>query len=146
MMPLLGIVAEIQNFLRITKINLGETSNERGECIFIPLKIAKRKRYKNTVDGVVLAAIQIAEDPIYRRTDGASAFNTPTARGRLLLLDPARGEEKLRESSGSTTAWWWSLRFSCRASPSTTTTEEVLGRKRVAPGKGCGSHVPPHYI
>ena len=34
------------------------------ECIFIPLKIAKRKRYKNAVDGVVLAAIQIAEDPI----------------------------------------------------------------------------------
>ena len=34
------------------------------ECIFIPLRIAKRKRYKNAVDGVVLAAIQIAEDPI----------------------------------------------------------------------------------
>jgi ATP/ADP translocase len=80
MMPLLGIVAEIQNFLRITKINLGETSNERGECIFIPLKIAKRKRYKNAVDGVVLAAIQIAVDPIKCRTDGTSAFNTRTAR------------------------------------------------------------------
>ena len=34
------------------------------ECIFIPLRIAKRKRYKNVVDGVVFAAIQIAEDPI----------------------------------------------------------------------------------
>ena len=34
------------------------------ECIFIPLKITKRKRYKNAVDGVVLAAIQIAEYPI----------------------------------------------------------------------------------
>ena len=34
------------------------------KCIFIPLKIAKQKRYKNTVDGVILAAIQIAEDPI----------------------------------------------------------------------------------
>ena len=34
------------------------------ECIFIPLKIAKRKRYKNAVDGVVLTAIQIAEDPV----------------------------------------------------------------------------------
>ena len=31
---------------------------------FIPLKIAKRKRYKNVVDGVVLAAIQIVEDLI----------------------------------------------------------------------------------
>ena len=34
------------------------------ECIFIPLNTAKRKRYKSTVGGVVLAAIQIAEDPI----------------------------------------------------------------------------------
>jgi hypothetical protein len=59
-----------------------------------------------------------------RRTDGASAFNTHTARGCLLLLDPARGEEKLRESSDSTTAWWWSLRFSGRASLSTTEEEE----------------------
>ena len=32
------------------------------ECIFIPLKIAKRKRYKNADEGVVLAAIQIAVD------------------------------------------------------------------------------------
>ena len=32
------------------------------ECIFIPLKIAKRKRYKNAVGGVVLVAIQIAVD------------------------------------------------------------------------------------
>ena len=32
------------------------------ECIFIPLKIAKRKRYKNAVGGVVHAAIQIAVD------------------------------------------------------------------------------------
>ena len=34
------------------------------ECIFIPLKISKWKHYKNAVDGVVLAAIKIAEDPI----------------------------------------------------------------------------------
>ena len=61
----MGNVVIIQKkFLRVTKINLGEASNERGECILIPLKIAKRKRYRNAVDGVVLAAIQITEDPI----------------------------------------------------------------------------------
>ena len=100
---------------------LAKREREREmECILIPLKIAKRKHYKNAVDGVVLAAIQIAEDPIYRRTDGASAFNTRTARGRLLLLDPARGEENLRENSSSTMVWWWwSSWFSSRASPST---------------------------
>ena len=82
-----------------------------------------------------------------RRTDGASAFNTRTARGRILLIYLARGEDKLRESFGSTTAWWWSLQFSGRASPSTTTKEEVLGRERAAPGEGvrlpCAS---PLYI
>jgi hypothetical protein len=57
----------------------------------------------NTVDGVVLAVIQIAEDPIKRRMDDTSAFNTRTAQGRILLLDPARREEKLRENSGSMT-------------------------------------------
>ena len=35
---------------------------ERGECIFIPLKIAMRKRCKNTVGGVVHEAIQIAAE------------------------------------------------------------------------------------
>ena len=34
----------------------------RGGCIFIPLKIAKRKRYKNADEVVVLVAIQIAAD------------------------------------------------------------------------------------
>ena len=32
-----------------------------------------------------------------RRTDGTSAFNTRTEQRRLLLLDPARGEERLME-------------------------------------------------
>ena len=70
-------------------------------------------------------------------------FNTRTAWGRLLLLDPARGEEKLRESSGSTTAWWWSLQFSGRASPSTTEEEEVLEEGGAAPGEGCGCPLSP---
>ena len=39
-------------------------ATREGECIFIPFKIAKWKRYKNAVDGVVLVAIQIVEDPI----------------------------------------------------------------------------------
>ena len=116
------------------------------ECIFIPLKITKRKRYKNAVDGVVLVAIQMRKIRSKRRTDGASAFNTRTDRGRLLLLDPARGKEKLGKNSGSTMAWWWSFQFSSRASPSTTEEEEVLERGRAALGKGCCSHAPPHYI
>ena len=61
-MPLLGIVAEIKKFLRITKINLWSLLATRGECIFIPLKITMQKCYKNADEGVVLVAIQIAVD------------------------------------------------------------------------------------
>ena len=61
-MPLLGIVAEIKKFLRITKINLWSLLATRGECIFIPLKIVMRKRCKNAVGGVVHEAIHIAAD------------------------------------------------------------------------------------
>ena len=43
-------------------------TRERGDCIFIPLKIAMRKRYKNAVDGVILAVIQITDDPSAERT------------------------------------------------------------------------------
>ena len=62
MMPLLGIVAAIKKFLHITKINLWSLLAMRGECIFIPLKIAMRKHYENADEGVVLIAIQIAVD------------------------------------------------------------------------------------
>ena len=62
MMPLLGIVAEIKKILRITKINLWSLLAMRGECIFMPLKIASRKRCKNVDEGVVLEAIQVAVD------------------------------------------------------------------------------------
>ena len=59
---MLGIVAEIKKFLRITKINLWSLLATRGECIFIPLKIAMRKRCKNADEGVVHVAIQIAAE------------------------------------------------------------------------------------
>ena len=38
------------------------TREGEDECIFIPLKIAMRKHYKNAVGGVVHAAIQITVD------------------------------------------------------------------------------------
>ena len=62
LIPLLGNVAEIQKISYESPRSIyGETSNEReSECIFIPLKIAKRKRYKNADEGVILVAIQIA--------------------------------------------------------------------------------------
>ena len=59
----MGIVAEIQKFSYVSPRSIyGETSNEREECIFIPLKITMRKRYKNADEGVILVAIQIAVD------------------------------------------------------------------------------------
>ena len=61
-MPLLGLNAEIKKILRIAKINLWSLLATRRECIFIPLKIAMRKRCKNAVGGVVHVAIQIAAE------------------------------------------------------------------------------------
>ena len=90
------------------------------------MKIAKRKRCKNADERVVLVAIQIAVDSDLSAEPRRLRVQHTYSLGRLLLLDPARGEDKLRESSGSTTAWWWSLQFSGRASPSTTEEEEVL--------------------
>ena len=43
------------------------------------MKIAKQKRYKYAVGGVVLAAIQIAVDSDLAPNNGASAFNTHAA-------------------------------------------------------------------
>ena len=54
---------KLKNFYASPRSIYGETSNKReGGHIFIPLKIAMRKRYKNTDEGVVLVAIQIAVD------------------------------------------------------------------------------------
>ena len=63
------------------------------------MKIANRKRYWNAVDGVILAAIQIAVDPIKCRTDGTSVFNTRAAQGRLPHLDLARRRERLGKTT-----------------------------------------------
>ena len=64
-MPLLGNVVIIPKNSYVSPRSIQEMLAMRErECIFIPLKIAKRKRYKNAVDGVVLAAIQFVEDPI----------------------------------------------------------------------------------
>ena len=52
------------------------------ECIFIPMKIARRKRCKNADEGVVLVSIQIAVD------SDLSAERGSTARTRLILAKP----------------------------------------------------------
>ena len=86
---------------------MSSSSNEREECIFIPLKIAKRKRYKNMVGGVSHEAIQIAaESDLSTEQRHLRVQHTYGWGRRLLLLDPGRGQEKLRENSDSTMAWW----------------------------------------
>ena len=70
------------------------------------MKIVMRKHYKNVVGGFVHAAIQIAVDSDLSAEQRRLRVQHTYSRGRLLLLDPARGEEKLREKSYNTTAWW----------------------------------------
>ena len=50
----------------------------------------------NGVDGVVLVVIQITEDPSAERTAPPRSTHIRNRR-RLLLLDPARGKERLME-------------------------------------------------
>ena len=50
----------------------------------------------NVDDGVVLAVIQITDDPSAERTAPPRSTHVRLGR-RLLLLDPARGEERLME-------------------------------------------------
>ena len=76
------------------------------ECIFIPLKIAKRKRYKNAVGGVVHGAIQITVDSDLSAELWCLRIQHTYSPGMSLPYYPARGEEKLRENSDSTKAWW----------------------------------------
>ena len=49
----------------------------------------------NGVDGVVLVVIQITDDRV--PNGWHLAFNTRTEQRRILLLDPARGKERLME-------------------------------------------------
>ena len=62
------------------------------------MKIAMRKRYKNADEGVVLVAIQIAVDSDLSAEQWRLRVQHTYGWGRcLLLLDPARGEERLME-------------------------------------------------
>ena len=70
MMPLLGNVAEIQNFLRITKINLWSNLGTRGRGVRLHTIVDRDAEalQENGVDGVVLVVIQITDDPSAERT------------------------------------------------------------------------------
>ena len=97
--------------------------------IFIPLKIAKRKRYKNAVGGVVHATIQIAVDSDLSAERTAPPRSTHVQSGdvshALIQQGGGRGWGRLRPAAaqrhgGDGGAWQ-----SCRASPSATEEEEV---------------------
>ena len=74
----------------------------REECIFIPLKIAMRKRCKNAVGGVVHEAIQItAESDLSTEQRCLRVQHTFSSETSLVLLIQLRP----RESSVSTMVW-----------------------------------------
>ena len=64
MTKVLGNVAEIQNFLRITKINLWSNLATRGRGVHLHTLVDRDAEAfcKNADEGVVLVAIQIAVD------------------------------------------------------------------------------------
>ena len=96
-MPLLGNIAENKKILRITKINLLShlATGEIGVHLHT-LVDRERKRSRERVDGVVLLVIQITDD---RAPNGwhLRVQHTYSWGRHLLLLDPARGRERLME-------------------------------------------------
>src|SRR5512133_4117943 len=110
MMPLLGNVAEIQNFSYESPRSIyGETSNEGKESASTyPCRSLSGSVQENGVDGVVLVMIQITDDPSAERT--APPRSTHVQPGDVSHALIQQGErERLRKtpSSSSTTAWWW---------------------------------------
>ena len=65
--------------------------------------------------------------------DSTSAFNTRTVQRCLLLLDPARGKERLMKIQQHDGVMMVERQYSDRASPSTYGGGEVLGRGGAAP-------------
>ena len=96
MMPLLGNVAEIQKISYESPRSIyGETSNEReGSASTYPCRSLSGSVQENGVEGVVLVVIQITGDPSAERTAPPRSTHVRDGR-RLLLLDPARGKERL---------------------------------------------------
>ena len=107
--PLLGNVAEIQNFPTYHQDLSMErpATSRKGSASTYPCRSLSGSVQVNGVDGVVLVVIQITDDP--------SAERTAPPRSTHVQLDDVshaliqQGErERLRKtpSSSSTTAWW----------------------------------------
>ena len=81
------------------------------------------------------------------RTDGTSAFNTRTVQRRLLLLDPARGEDRLMEIQQHDDVVVEVAGFQQGFAKRCGRREMCHGREREAPGLRCGCPpFPPLYI
>ena len=123
MMPLLGNVAEIQNFPTYHQdLSMERPATSRKESASTyPCRSLSGSIQVNGVDGVVLVVIQITDDPSAERTapprsthvqpgDVSHALIQQGERERLGRLHPAAAQR--RGDDGG--AWQ-----SCRASPST---------------------------
>ena len=97
----------------------------------------------NEVDGVVLVVIQITDD----RAPGTSAFNTRMEQRRLLLLDPARGEERLMEIQQHDGVVVEHRQRFAKRRPDEAVELRSNGRERGAKGFVCPlGEPPPFYI
>src|SRR5919106_3146398 len=110
MMPLLGNVAEIQNFPTYHQdlsMERPATSRRRSASTY-PCRSLSGSVQVNGVDGVVLVVIQITDDPSAERT--APPRSTHVQPGDVSYALIQQGEkERLGKtpSSSSTKAWWW---------------------------------------
>ena len=124
----------------------GETSNEGKESASTyPCRLLSGSVQENGVEGVVLVVIQITDDQApngrHLRVQHTHAWGK-----RLLLLDPARGRERLMEIQQHDGAVVEAAGISAGLRQALSERERCYKGRGRRQGLGCGSHAPPHYI
>src|SRR4051812_35076318 len=107
---MLGNVAEIQNFPTCHQDLSMEkpTTREKESASTYPCRSLSGSVQVNGVDGVVLAVIQITDDPSAERTTPPRSTHVqPGDVSHALIQQGERERLRKTPSNSSTTAWWW---------------------------------------
>ena len=149
MMPLLGIIAEIKKFLRITKDQSMElTRNERGVHLHTfedrdAEALQERGRWSRTRSDSDRGRIRSK----HRTTAPPRSTHVQPGDVSYALIQQGEKERLGKTPSSSTTAWRWMQQNSGRASPSCYGRRTRCSRGREAPRLGVPLPSPlPSFI
>src|ERR687897_2746491 len=120
-------------------------TSRKGSASTYPYRSLSGSVQVNGVDGVVLVVIQITDD----RAPNGRHLRVQHTYGwgrRLLLLDPARGKERLMEIQQHDGVVVEAAGISAGLRQAQREGEVSREGEGGARGLGCCSHAPPHYI